>query len=388
VHKRQIPIEGDKKMKHWRLLSYIFCIFVTISLANTALAAQVIFQADFDFDTPGAFPSLNPAGDPSGDYMTLGHASKPGNSVIVVGGDGIFPTNSLEIVAGSTESPKAVYLYGYPDPAFGPFNTTGIYEISWNACLLSSSLYGGPLTGLNMSNGAHSFGVVYWPDGTIKVTAISGFQDIGATYQLGVPQAFKVIVDFDTNTFDLWIDETLFGDSLPLRHSQVPLFKSFAMTVGYLGKIRIDDIIILEDPEEPVLNINIDIKPGSCPNPLNTNTRGKGKIPMAILGTEDFDVSDIDPDSISIAGTVLPVRTPVIEDIGTPFDGAECECHELEGDGSNDLVIHFSRREIILALGLNQMELGTVVPITLEGSLFDGRLFTATDCVTLVPRDD
>ncbi|MHC4445894.1 MAG: right-handed parallel beta-helix repeat-containing protein [Planctomycetota bacterium] len=134
--------------------------------------------------------------------------------------------------------------------------------------------------------------------------------------------------------------------------------------------------------------LNLDIKPGSCPNPLNTNTRGKGRLPMAILGTEDFDVSDIDPNSISIVGTVLPVRTPVIEDVGTPFEGEECECHDLYGDGYTDLVIHFSRWEIILALGLDGIETGTVVPITVEGELLDGTPFEATDCVTLVPRED
>ncbi|MQY56694.1 hypothetical protein GH140_00640, partial [bacterium] len=37
----------------------------------------------------------------------------------------------------------------------------------------------------------------------------------------------------------------------------------------------------------------VDIKPGSCPNPLNL--KSKGVLPIAILGTEDFDVTKIDP---------------------------------------------------------------------------------------------
>jgi probable HAF family extracellular repeat protein len=139
---------------------------------------------------------------------------------------------------------------------------------------------------------------------------------------------------------------------------------------------------------EPTTTLSLDIKPGSCPNPLNTNTQGKGRLPMAILGTDTFDVNEIEVDSISIAGTVLPVRTPVIEDVGTPLDGQECECHEPEGDGHDDLLIHFSKREIILALGLDEMETGAVVPITVEGELLDGTPFEATDCVTLVPRSD
>ncbi|MHC4673676.1 MAG: hypothetical protein ACYTBZ_14430 [Planctomycetota bacterium] len=148
-------------------------------------------------------------------------------------------------------------------------------------------------------------------------------------------------------------------------------------------------LLTLEAIAPPPPKVHLDIKPGSCPNPVNTNTQGKGRIPMAILGTETFDVSEIDPASISIGGVVFPVRTPVIEDVGTPLlDGEECECHELEGDGIDDLLIHFSRREVLLALGLNNMPPGTVVPITVSGELLDGTLIEATDCVTLVPRSD
>ena len=110
---------------------------------------------------------------------------------------------------------------------------------------------------------------------------------------------------------------------------------------------------------------------------------------MAILGTESFDVSEINVTSISIVDTILPVLAPKIEDVSTPLlDGTECECHELQGDGYDDLVIHFSRREIILVLGLNQMERKIVVPIMVHGELLDGTLFEATDCVKLVGRAD
>ena len=40
----------------------------------------------------------------------------------------------------------------------------------------------------------------------------------------------------------------------------------------------------------------IDIKPGSDPNCININ--GHGVIPVAILGSEDFDVSLVDPDTL------------------------------------------------------------------------------------------
>ncbi|MHC4444014.1 MAG: lamin tail domain-containing protein [Planctomycetota bacterium] len=135
-------------------------------------------------------------------------------------------------------------------------------------------------------------------------------------------------------------------------------------------------------------NVDLDIKPGSCPNPLNTNTQGKGRLPMAILGTEDFDVNDIDLGSISIADVVFPQKPPSVEDVSTPVNEDECTCQEVDPDGYADLVIHFSRREVIVALGLEAMAPGTEVPITVTGELLNGTPFEATDCVILVGRED
>jgi hypothetical protein len=60
--------------------------------------------------------------------------------------------------------------------------------------------------------------------------------------------------------------------------------------------------------------VPFDIKPESCPNPLNT--KSQGVLPVAILGTADFDVNTIDAASIRLAG-VAPVRSTV-EDVATP----------------------------------------------------------------------
>ncbi|MHC4444078.1 MAG: hypothetical protein ACYTBZ_14310 [Planctomycetota bacterium] len=164
------------------------------------------------------------------------------------------------------------------------------------------------------------------------------------------------------------------------------LVENLTVNEGYPAGFVLPDALGWVPP--CVIEAELDIKPGSCPNPLNTNTQGKGRLPMAILGTDTFDVSDIDPNSISIAGAVFPLPVPVIEDAGTPFDGEECDCHELEGDGIDDLVLHFSRRDIIIALGLGALARDTVVPITVEGELLDGTPFEATDCIRIIARED
>jgi hypothetical protein len=131
--------------------------------------------------------------------------------------------------------------------------------------------------------------------------------------------------------------------------------------------IWLDDVVV----GTPPIELPLDILPGDDDppeNPLTVNLQSKGRLPMAILGSEDAVGADIDPDSISIAGVVLPVKTP-----------------KVEGD---DLVIHVSRRDLILALGLDAMDPGTVVEVTVDGQLLDGTPFTATDSIVLVARED
>jgi hypothetical protein len=66
--------------------------------------------------------------------------------------------------------------------------------------------------------------------------------------------------------------------------------------------------------------INVDIKPGTCPNPVNVKARGV--LPVAILGTADFDVTTIDPASVRLEG-VAPIRW-ALEDVATPVPPCPC----------------------------------------------------------------
>jgi hypothetical protein len=100
------------------------------------------------------------------------------------------------------------------------------------------------------------------------------------------------------------------------------------------------------------VDVPVDFKPGSCPNPFNMTSQGN--LPVAILGTADLDVSMIDPASVRLAG-VAPVRSGY-EDVGTPFEPytgkEECDldCHEMESDGYMDLTFKFDSKELAAAL--------------------------------------
>ncbi len=143
--------------------------------------------------------------------------------------------------------------------------------------------------------------------------------------------------------------------------------------------------------EPPHIQVSVDIKPGSCPNPLNM--ADKGVLPASILGTDEFNVYNIDPSTIrlGLADTidekyVSPTRF-AFEDVATPYEGEEdCGCHELGSDGKMDLTLKFEVQDLV---GILKEEGVTgTFPLIIMGNLkeeFDGTSITGSDCVVLKP---
>lgn len=124
--------------------------------------------------------------------------------------------------------------------------------------------------------------------------------------------------------------------------------------------------------------VTIDIKPGSCPNPLNVKSRGV--LPVAVLGSEDFDVSSIDAASIRLAG-VAPIRSS-FEDVATPVsDSNECECSTEGPDGFLDLTLKFETQRIVEAIG--EVDHGDELVLELTGVLSDETRIEGSDCVII-----
>jgi|Deesub1362A_J573_1020465.scaffolds.fasta_scaffold15234_2 hypothetical protein len=136
-------------------------------------------------------------------------------------------------------------------------------------------------------------------------------------------------------------------------------------------------------PERPfTVKVSIDIKPQSCPNPLNTNSHGV--LPVAILGDENLDVTFIDPDSIQLEG-VAPIRNS-IEDVSVPIMDKRYECDCITGgqDGFDDMVFKFDVQEIMDALG--DITDGEELVLTLTGNLLDGTSIIGEDCVIVISK--
>ncbi len=129
--------------------------------------------------------------------------------------------------------------------------------------------------------------------------------------------------------------------------------------------------------------VDIDIKPGSCPNPLDV--RGRGVLPVAIQGTDQFDVTQVDPASVQLEG-VPPLRWD-LEDVATPFAGVPedaNDCTEEGPDGFLDLTLKFGNQELVAALG--PVDDGDVLLLTLTGNLkaeFGGTPIEGQDVVVI-----
>ena len=127
--------------------------------------------------------------------------------------------------------------------------------------------------------------------------------------------------------------------------------------------------------------VRVDVKPQSCPNPLNVES--EGVLPVAVLGTEDFDVNTIDIASVRLSG-VAAVRSRLEDAAGPVSGGNECECTTAGPDGYADLTLKFETEEIVETLG--DVNDGDVVTLALEGVLSDETAIKGGDCVVIVGR--
>lgn len=132
----------------------------------------------------------------------------------------------------------------------------------------------------------------------------------------------------------------------------------------YNAALNADEIALLASPPLPV---DIDIKPGSDPNSINLCSRGV--LPIAILGSETFNVRDIDTTSLEFEGAGVAERGKKIVTLLIGFE-------DVNGDSFDDLVVKFDIEELDL---LDGDSTGTVT-----GELMDGTPFAGTDDVRIV----
>jgi hypothetical protein len=111
-------------------------------------------------------------------------------------------------------------------------------------------------------------------------------------------------------------------------------------------------------PEEQVIQVEIDIKPGCAKNKINL--KSWGLLAVAVKTTEDFDARSVDPSTVVFAGAkpVWRIR------------------YDVDRDRDKDMLFFFRVKS--LNLDENSTE------ATLSGVTRDGESFEGTDTVTII----
>ena len=107
----------------------------------------------------------------------------------------------------------------------------------------------------------------------------------------------------------------------------------------------------------PTMIVPVDVMPGYCPNTLEVY--GSGDVAVAVLGTEELDVTKIARDTVRVQ-EIAPLKSEM-RDVARPFHFYKWQvsgdklkedyCTKEGPDGKLDLVLYFSRKEILKAVG-------------------------------------
>jgi len=119
--------------------------------------------------------------------------------------------------------------------------------------------------------------------------------------------------------------------------------------------------------------VTVDIKPGSDPNSINLGENGV--LPVAVLGSADFDVLEIDAETVALGGVAVTTRGPA------KAPKLACSYEDANGDGYTDLAAFFSVQELVAIGALTE----STTELNLTGNLTDGLPISGMDFVRPVP---
>ena len=139
------------------------------------------------------------------------------------------------------------------------------------------------------------------------------------------------------------------------------------VTIGDTTTVLAEDQKIADIPFESFVidvpeGVVIDIRPNKEPNPVNL--RSGSVIPVAILTTDTFDATTVDPLSVAFG----PNGALEAHDRG--------HIKDVDSDGDLDLMLHFAVQDTGISCGDTS--------VSLVGETFDGQLIGGSDSIRTV----
>jgi hypothetical protein len=191
-------------------------------------------------------------------------------------------------------------------------------------------------------------------------------------------------LDFASLTADLWLDGDCVAQGVPIapREFDDPIMGSVVLNkwgvatddylnypyLSWTNVVYFDDVAVWESAAG-TLQVEISITPGGNPN--SVNLKSKGVLPVAVFSSQSFDATDIDPETVTLAGAGVAVKGEHGKLMAHPED--------VDGDGLLDMMLHFPVQELDPA----EMQDGFAV---LRGTTYGGETFEGSDVIVLRPR--
>ena len=135
---------------------------------------------------------------------------------------------------------------------------------------------------------------------------------------------------------------------------------------SYIGGRYVQGLAVISDPLPLSLSLLLDIRPGSDDNPVNS--KSNGALPVAIYGSEEIDVTEIDLATLMLEGMSLREKGN---------SGKLGSFEDINGDSILDLLLHFDLSELAFNASTDMY--------TLSGAMLDGMALEGFDSIRAVP---
>ena len=252
-----------------------------------------------------------------------------------------------------------------------------------DAELVTIDLSNGSLASIGSTVAASRAGLAFGNDGTLYLKDNTNLYTIdpsdGSTIALlgSITGACSTstphnILAVDPDTGTLYTVERESGDS---RLCSIDLGTLVSTQIGMMGAANVVAVAFAPgdgDPDPEPTEVWVDLRPGENPNCVNPGSNGK--LPVAVFGAADFDVTTIDAASLDFGGAA-PTKCKVAD-------------VEMEGpagvftvDAHPDLICHFPTQDISLPAPGSDCD-----AVILEGSLLDATEIVGGDIACLPPE--